>query len=75
MLIRNWWLVIKHAWSIRLIIVAGLLSGAEVMLPLVQDLLPIPRGVFAGMSGLVACGAFMARICAQSKVSGGTDEN
>ena len=75
MLIHNWWLVIKHAWSIRLIIIAGLLSGAEVMLPLVQDLLPIPRGVFAGMSGLVACGAFVARIVAQSKVQGGTDEN
>ncbi|MER9912781.1 hypothetical protein NKJ71_19335 [Mesorhizobium sp. M0050] len=75
MLIHNWWLVVKHAWSIRLIIVAGVLSGGEVMLPLVQDLLPIPHGVFAGMSGLVACGAFIARIVAQSKVSGGTDEN
>lgn len=75
MLIHNWWLVVKHAWSIRLILLAGILSGAEVMLPLIQDLLPIPRGIFASLSGLVACGAFVARIVAQSKVSGGTDEN
>lgn len=36
MLIANWWQVLKRAWSIRWIVVAGLLSGLEVFLPIVD---------------------------------------
>ena len=46
-LVAEWWRVLRYAWSIRLLVLAGLLSGAEIALPLIQDLLPIPRGVFA----------------------------
>lgn len=68
--VDNWRAVLRHAWSVRLLILAGLLSGAEVSLPLIQDLLPIPRGVFAVLSFFATCGAFVARIAAQSKFSG-----
>lgn len=47
-LVAEWRRVLRCAWSIRLLIIAGVLSGAEIGLPLIQDLLPIPRGVFAG---------------------------
>lgn len=73
-LVPNVRAVLRHAWSIRLMLLAGLLSGAEVALPLLDGLLPIPRGIFAGLSGLVVCGAFISRIVVQSKVSGGSNE-
>jgi hypothetical protein len=69
-LVAEWWRVLRYAWSIRLLVIAGLLSGAEIALPLIQDLLPIPRGVFAGLSFLATAGAFVARLVAQQSVSG-----
>lgn len=69
-LVAEWRRVLRCAWSIRLLIVAGVLSGAEIALPLIQDLLPIPRGVFAGLSFLATAGAFVARLVAQQSVSG-----
>jgi hypothetical protein len=70
-LVWNWREVLRYAWSIRLILVAGLLSGAEVALPLAQGVLPVPAGVFAGMSFLATAGAFVARLVAQETVPGG----
>ncbi|KPH80535.1 hypothetical protein [Bosea vaviloviae] len=72
-LVANWKRVLKHAWSIRLIILAGLLSGAEIALPLLDGLLPVPKGVFAGLSFVATAGAFVARLVAQESVSGGGD--
>ena len=69
-LATNWRAVLRYAWSIRLLVVAGILSGAEIALPLVQDLLPIPRGVFAGLSAAATAAAFVARLVAQQSVSG-----
>lgn len=70
-LVENWRDVLRHAWSVRLLILAGVLSGAEVALPLLDGLLPIPQGVFASLSGLVVCGAFVARLVAQKGLSNG----
>lgn len=69
-LVAEWWRVLRYAWSIRLLVLAGLLSGAEIALPLIQDLLPIPRGVFAGLSFAATAGAFVARLVAQQSISG-----
>jgi hypothetical protein len=69
-LISNWRAVLRYAWSIRLLVLAGLLSGAEIALPLIQDLLPIPRGVFAGLSFIATAGGLVARLVAQQSVSG-----
>lgn len=66
MLIDNWKDVVKKAWSIRLMVLAGLFSGLEVILPLfVYDL---PRNVFAGLSMLVILAAFVARLMAQQEL-------
>lgn len=73
MLVENWRAVLRRAWSIKLIVLAGLLSGAEIALPLIQDLLPIPRGVFAGLSFLATAAGLVARLVAQQSVSGGHD--
>lgn len=67
--VSNWRAVLRCAWSIRLIVVAGILSGVEVALPLLDGILPIPPGVFAGLSGLTVAAAFVARLIAQKGLS------
>lgn len=66
-LIPNWRGVLRRAWSIRLILLGGALSGLEAALPLV-DWLPVPPGVFAALSFLVTAAAFVARLLAQSSL-------
>ncbi len=65
--------VLRYAWSIRLMVIAFVFSGAEIALPLLDGLLPVPRLVFAGLSFLATGGAFVARLVAQESVSGGRD--
>ncbi len=60
---KDWKDIVKKAWSIRLILLAGVLSGAEVILPLFQD--AFPRGIFAVLSMITIALAFWARITVQ----------
>jgi hypothetical protein len=69
MFIANKWQVLKRAWSIRWILLAGLLSGLEVFLPLIDGYFDIPRGLFAALSGVATCGAVISRILVQKGVS------
>lgn len=64
----NWKDILRKAWSIRLMLLAGLLSGAEVILPMFGD--GLPRGVFAAINFLVVGGAFIARLTAQKDLDG-----
>jgi hypothetical protein len=65
-LLDHWTTILKHAWSLRLVILAGLLSGVEVVLPLFTDM--FPRGVFSGLSVVAAISAAVARVVAQPKM-------
>lgn len=65
-LVTNWKLVLKKAWSIRLMLLASLLSGMEVVLPMFTDV--VPPNLFAAMSFVVVGGAFAARLVAQPKM-------
>lgn len=67
-LVANWRTVLRRAWSVRLIVAAGILSGIEIALPLLDGYLPVPQGVFAALSALTTAGAFIARIVAQKDV-------
>ena len=58
--------ILRKAWSIRLMVLAGLLSAVEVVLPLFAD--SIPRGTFAALSGITVAAAFVARLVAQQDV-------
>lgn len=62
----NWKDILRRAWSIRLMLLAGLLSGCEVVLPLFVD--AIPRNLFAVLSMLTVTGAMVARLVAQKDV-------
>jgi hypothetical protein len=66
-LTHNWRDILRKAWSIRLMILAGLLSGIEVVLPLFADC--CPRGLFAILSMMTIAGAFVARLIAQRGLS------
>jgi hypothetical protein len=66
-LLSNWQDVIKRAWSMRLMLLAAILSGVEVVLPFFSE--AIPRGVFAVLSGVTVAAAFVARLVAQKGVS------
>lgn len=67
-LIEDWRHVLKHAWSIRFIVLAALLSGVEIVLPMFNDALP--RGVFAVLTLLVTVAAAVARLVPQPKMRG-----
>lgn len=69
-LLSNWRDILRHAWSVRLLVLAFVLTCAEVALPLLDGYLPIPRGTFAILTGLATAGAFVARLVAQSKIGG-----
>ncbi|MBD9390116.1 hypothetical protein IB237_23225 [Agrobacterium sp. AGB01] len=69
MFIANWRQVLKRAWSVRLLVLAGVLSGLEVALPLLGGIYPIPTGIFAALTFLSVGGAFVARILAQKGLS------
>ena len=67
-LIEDWRHVLKHAWSIRFTVLAALLSGVEIVLPMFNDALP--RGVFAVLTLLVTVAAAVARLVPQPKMRG-----
>lgn len=65
-LLDDWKSIAKKAWSFRLMLLAAVLSGAEVVLPLFMD--SIPRGLFAVLSFVAVGGGMVARLVAQNGV-------
>ncbi len=62
----DWKQVLRKAWSVRLIILAGLFTGAEMVVPLFSDALP--RNTFAVLSGITTAAALIARVIMQKDV-------
>jgi hypothetical protein len=67
--IPDWRRVLRRAWSIRLLFLAGALSGVEMVLSLpdIQLWLDWPPGIFAALSFLATCFAFVARLLVQQE--------
>jgi hypothetical protein len=59
----EWKTIAKKAWSFRFMVLAGLLTTAEVLLPLYTDILP--RGLFAILTLVAVTGGLIARIVVQ----------
>jgi hypothetical protein len=66
-LASNWRDILAKAWSVKFIILAGLLTAAEVVLPLFFD--AIPRNLFAVLIGITTAAALVARLIAQQDVT------
>ena len=62
----NWREIMRRSWSLRFIILAGLLSGCEIALPLFAD--QIPRNLIAVLSFAAVSAAFVARLVAQKGI-------
>lgn len=69
----NWRELLRHAWSVRLSLLATLLSGLEVAIGVLASDPPIPRGTFAAVALVVTLAAGGARLVAQKSVSSGGD--
>ena len=67
-LIDDWKKVLRYGWSIRLIVLASLLSGLEIVLPMFGD--AMPRGLFAVLTLVVTVAAAVARLIPQPKMRG-----
>lgn len=63
---KDWKVVLHKAWSVRLMLLAGLLSGCEAALPFFAY--SLPPGVAAGLSAIVVMAALVARLVAQKDV-------
>ena len=60
---QNWRRTLRHAWSVRWIALAAVLTGIEVILPLFSD--AVPRNLFAVLSFCATVAAMLARILIQ----------
>lgn len=62
----NWKEILKKAWSIRFLVLAGVLSGIEIILPMFAE--QFPRNTFAILSFVCVAAAFVSRLVAQRNV-------
>ena len=62
----NWKEILRRSWSLRFILLAGVLSGIEVILPFFSE--DIPRNLFAALSFMAVSAAFVARLVAQKGI-------
>jgi hypothetical protein len=68
--LANWRKILWKAWSIRLLLIAGLLSAIEAVLPFMREIVPVPPGVFALLTLLATFAAIVARLIAQKSLRG-----
>ena len=71
-LIDDWQWVLKKAWSIKLILLAGFFSGLEAAMQIAMmlhwlDQYPIPPGILVAVSFFISNFAFAFRMIAQRK--------
>ena len=69
-LLPDWKYIIKKAWSIRLMVIAGLLTGGEMILPMFSD--AIPDKLFAVLTFVCVAAALVARLMAQNEIEQNT---
>ena len=62
----NWKEIARRSWSLKFVVLAGILSGLEVILPFFSD--EIPRNIFAALSFVAVSAAFVARLVAQKGI-------
>lgn len=68
-LLDDWQEILRRAWSVRLIILSGLLSGLEVALPVLRETIEplgiVPSGTFAILAIITSAAAAIARLLVQ----------
>lgn len=68
-LVADWRRILRKAWSFKLIILSGLLSGLDVAMPIIQQSIEslqiVPNGAFAILAVLASAAAAIARVLVQ----------
>ncbi len=70
----EWPALLRHAWSIRLILLAGLLSCGDVICGALIAHPPFNPVWFSVLAGLFSGAAFVARLLAQKSFSASSDD-
>jgi hypothetical protein len=74
----DWKLVLRKAWSIRFILLAGFFSGLEALVQVVTlfvtEIHGVPRGLFAILAFVASNGAFVTRLIAQRNLTTEKDQ-
>lgn len=73
-LLPDWRRVLEKAWSIKFMLLAGLLSGCEVVMSILEPSNTLPAGVFAALAGVVTSLALVARLMAQNEADREADD-
>lgn len=71
----DWSKILRHAWSIRLMLLAGILSALEVMAPGITEMLHLTPRRAAAVTGILVGAAFIARLVAQSSITPGVSND
>lgn len=66
-LLPNWREVLRKAWSIKFMVLAAVMSGAEVVMSILEPSNTLPAGIFAALAGVVTSVALVARLLAQNE--------
>jgi len=61
----DWPWLVRHAWSMRFMMLAGVFGTVEIMLPLFMD--DMPRHVFAVLSIVAIVGGMASRVMVQKR--------
>ena len=72
-LLPNWRDVLQKAWSIKFMLLAAVMSGAEVIMQILQPSNTLPPGIFAALAGVVTSAALVARLLAQNEADKDAD--
>ena len=71
-LLPDWRDILRRAWSLRLILLAGLLTGCEAVLSAMgTEWLPVPRWASSLIVLVVIAAAFVTRLLAQQGADDG----
>lgn len=70
---KDWKKIVRHSWSMRLMVGAAFLSGLQLALPYLAAL-PIPATLFSVLGAVVMILAPIARVLAQGTLSGDDDK-
>lgn len=68
---EDWKHILKYAWSIRFNLLATLLGLFEIILPIIDEIIYIPRGIFLVMAVVANILANVARVISQKEFKDG----
>ena len=73
-IVADWRRVLRHAWSIRLLVLSFLFDGLEFALPMMMDNPPIERGRFFVIAVIVKIAALGLRFVSQKEFRSNGDQ-